>query len=94
MPKPWFFGISFSATAGSFTRWRILRATKSEISALASRSTRMSRKLPCQMPKPGSPYSFSQNASRSSCVTSRAERGSGLWMKQPGVSWQRAKISG
>ena len=31
MPKPWFFGISFSATVGSFTRWRILRATKSLI---------------------------------------------------------------
>ena len=44
-----------SATAGSVTRWRILRARKSEISALASRSTRMSRKLPIQMPKPGSP---------------------------------------
>ena len=34
MPKPWFFGISFSATAGSLTRWRILRATKSEISCV------------------------------------------------------------
>src|SRR5258705_3851327 len=43
------------ATTWFFTRCRILRATKSEIVALALRSISMSRKLPCQMPKPRSP---------------------------------------
>ena len=50
MPKPWFFGISFSAMAWFFTRSRIFRATKSEIVALALRSIKMSLKLPTQMP--------------------------------------------
>ena len=54
----------------------------------------MSRKLPCQMPKPGVAYSFSKKASRSSGVTSKVPRGSGVWMKQAKVSWQRLNISG
>ena len=53
VPKPWSFGISFSATLGSFTRSRILRATKSLTSAFASRLVSMSRKLPCHMANPG-----------------------------------------
>ena len=43
--------------------------------------------------EPGLAVVFSQNASRSSSVTSSAERGSVVWIKQPKVSWQRAKIS-
>jgi hypothetical protein len=55
VPKPWFFGISFSATAGSFTRWRILLATKSEISASLAALVHHARRGSCpnQMPKPG-----------------------------------------
>ena len=47
--------VSLVAVAWSFTRSRILRATKSERAALALRSVRMSRKLPCHMPKPFEP---------------------------------------
>ena len=53
MPKPWHFGISISATLGSFTRWRIFLATNSLNSALALGSVSMSRKLAIQMAKPG-----------------------------------------
>lgn len=52
-----------------------------------------SRKLPIQIPNPGSRWSFSQNASRSSALTSSALRGSALWMKHPYDRRQRAKIS-
>ena len=65
----------------------------SENSALASSSMKMSRKLASQMPNPGSPYSFSHFATRSSRGTSKNGRRSGSWMKPPGVRAQMAKIS-
>ena len=54
VPKPWLVGISFSATFGSRTRARIFRRMNSVMVALASASTSTSRKLPIQIPKPGS----------------------------------------
>ena len=49
------FGDQLLRDRRSLTRSRILRARQSDISLLASRSIRTSRKLPIQMPKPGSP---------------------------------------
>ena len=60
------------------------------IAALAFSSTPMSRKFPSQMPKPGSAYSFYQNASRSSRGTSIVLRRLAWWMNHIGVEAQWA----
>ena len=62
--------------------------------ALAWRSVTMSRKLPCHMPKPRLAYRRSHKASRSSGLTSKVRRGSGVCRKQAKVPWHRWKMSG